>query len=88
MTEIEDLSARLLALETVVRQLLTHLAIRTEDPPRWVETAARSPCMRCMAIRRSLAIRMPAPGWSMRSTVFLARSRQWSRPIATKHPAR
>ena len=38
MTEIEDLSARLLALETVVRQLLTHLAIRAEDPPRWVET--------------------------------------------------
>lgn len=38
MTEIEDLSARLLALETVVQQLLTHLAVRTEDPPRWVET--------------------------------------------------
>lgn len=38
MTEIENLSARLLALETVVQQLLTHLAIRTEDPPRWVET--------------------------------------------------
>ena len=38
MTEIEDLSARLLALETVVRQLLTHLAVRAEDPPRWVET--------------------------------------------------
>lgn len=38
MTEIGDLSARLLALETVVRQLLTHLAVRTEDPPSWVET--------------------------------------------------
>jgi len=38
MTEIEDLSARLGALETVVGQLLTHLAVRTDDPPTWVAT--------------------------------------------------
>jgi hypothetical protein len=38
MTEIEDLAARLLAVETVVRQLLTHLAVRTDDPPQWVAT--------------------------------------------------
>ena len=38
MTEVEDLASRLHALETVVQQLLTHLAVRTEDPPRWVET--------------------------------------------------
>ncbi|HVY16712.1 MAG TPA: hypothetical protein VHB27_15925 [Rhodopila sp.] len=38
MSEIADLSARLAVLETVARQLITHLAIRTDDPPRWVET--------------------------------------------------
>jgi hypothetical protein len=37
-SEIEDLSARLLALETVVRQLVTHIAVRTDDPPQWVAT--------------------------------------------------
>jgi hypothetical protein len=38
MTEMDDLSARLTALETVVRQLVTHLAVRADDPPRWVQT--------------------------------------------------
>jgi len=38
MTEVEDLSSRLTALETVVRQLLTHLAVRADDPPSWVAT--------------------------------------------------
>ncbi len=38
MTGIGDLSARLTALEIVVGQLMTHLAIRSEDPPRWVTT--------------------------------------------------
>jgi hypothetical protein len=37
-SEIEDLSARLVALETVVRQLVTHIAVRTDDPPQWVAT--------------------------------------------------
>lgn len=36
--EIEQISARLTVLETVVRQLLTHMAVRDEDPPRWVQT--------------------------------------------------
>lgn len=38
MTETEDLSARLVALETVLRHLVTHLALRSDDPPRWVAT--------------------------------------------------
>ena len=38
MTETEDLSARLAALETVLRHLVTHLALRSDDPPRWVAT--------------------------------------------------
>jgi hypothetical protein len=38
MTETDDLSARLTALETVLRHLVTHLALRSDDPPRWVAT--------------------------------------------------
>lgn len=38
MTEIDEISARLTVLETVVRQLITHMAVRDEDPPRWVQT--------------------------------------------------
>jgi hypothetical protein len=38
MAETDDLSARLAVLETVVRQLVTHLAVRSDDPPRWVAT--------------------------------------------------
>jgi len=38
MSETEDLSARLAALETVLRHLVTHLALHSEDPPRWVAT--------------------------------------------------
>lgn len=38
MTETEDVSARLFALETVLRHLVTHLALRSDDPPRWVAT--------------------------------------------------
>jgi hypothetical protein len=38
MTEIAEISARLTVLETVVRQLITHMAIRDDDPPRWVQT--------------------------------------------------
>ena len=38
MTETEVLSARLAALETVLRHLVTHLALHSEDPPRWVAT--------------------------------------------------
>jgi hypothetical protein len=38
MTETEDLSARLVALETVLRHLVTHLALHSDDPPRWVAT--------------------------------------------------
>jgi len=36
--EIDEISARLTVLETVVRQLITHMAVRDEDPPRWVRT--------------------------------------------------
>jgi hypothetical protein len=38
MTEIDDVSARLIVLETVVRQLITHMAVRDDDPPQWVQT--------------------------------------------------
>jgi hypothetical protein len=38
MTETEDLSARLIALETVLRHLVTHLALHSDDPPGWVAT--------------------------------------------------
>jgi hypothetical protein len=36
--EIDEISARLTVLETVVRQLITHMAIRDDDPARWVQT--------------------------------------------------
>jgi hypothetical protein len=38
MSEIDDISARLTVLETVVRQLITHMAIHADDPAQWVET--------------------------------------------------
>ncbi len=38
MSENDDISARLTALETVVSQLITHLAVRSDDPAGWVET--------------------------------------------------
>jgi hypothetical protein len=38
MTETDDLSARLAALETVLRHLVTHLALHSDDPPLWVAT--------------------------------------------------
>ena len=38
MTETDDLSARLAALETVLRHLVTHLALRSDDPAQWVAT--------------------------------------------------
>lgn len=34
MTETEDHSARLIAIETVLRYLVTHLALHSDDPPR------------------------------------------------------
>lgn len=36
--EVKDISARLLALETVVGHLLTHMAVRDDDPARWLAT--------------------------------------------------
>ena len=38
MTESAEISARLTVLETVVRQLITHMAVRDEDPSGWVQT--------------------------------------------------
>jgi hypothetical protein len=38
MSGIDDISARLTVLETVVRQLVTHLAVRSDDPVGWVQT--------------------------------------------------
>ena len=38
MSEIDEISARLSAMETVVSQLITHLAVRADDPARWVST--------------------------------------------------
>jgi len=43
--DIDDISARLLAIETVVGHLLTHMAVRDDDPPAWLAT------------RRTLALR-------------------------------
>jgi hypothetical protein len=37
-TEIDEISARLTVLETVVRQLITHKAVRADDPAGWVQT--------------------------------------------------
>jgi hypothetical protein len=36
--ELDDLSARLLAIEAIVGHLVVHLAVRDEDPPRWLAT--------------------------------------------------
>lgn len=38
MSEIDEISARLTVLETVVKQLITHMAVRDDDPTRWVQT--------------------------------------------------
>ena len=38
MPEIDTISARLTVLETVMGQLITHLAVRSDNPRRWVET--------------------------------------------------
>lgn len=38
MIATDDLSARLTVLETVVRQLVTHMAVRDDDPRGWVRT--------------------------------------------------
>jgi hypothetical protein len=38
LTEINEISARLIVLETVVKQLITHMAVRDDDPTRWVQT--------------------------------------------------
>ena len=38
MSESDEIAARLTVLEIVVRQLITHMAVRTDDPARWVET--------------------------------------------------
>lgn len=38
MTEIDEISARLTVLETIVGQLITHMAVRADDPPGWVRT--------------------------------------------------
>jgi hypothetical protein len=45
MPEMDEISARLSVIETVLRQLITHMAVRADDPPEWVRT------------RRVLAIR-------------------------------
>lgn len=36
--ELEVLSARIVALETVLGHLVTHLAAHADDPARWVST--------------------------------------------------
>ena len=62
MTEIADVPARLLALETVVQQLLTHLAVRADDPPRWVATR-RTLALHAMHDDPSLAADPDARAW-------------------------
>jgi hypothetical protein len=36
--DLQEISARLLALETVVGHLVSHLAVRDDDPRRWLAT--------------------------------------------------
>jgi hypothetical protein len=38
LAESESLTARIAALETVVRQLVTRFAVCSDDPPGWVRT--------------------------------------------------
>jgi hypothetical protein len=38
VSEIDEISARLTVLETVVKQLITHMAVRDDDPAGWVRT--------------------------------------------------
>jgi hypothetical protein len=38
MSGIDEISARLTVLETIMKQLITHMAVRDDDPPRWVRT--------------------------------------------------
>lgn len=38
MSGIDEISARLTVLETVMKQLITHMAVRDDDPPEWVRT--------------------------------------------------
>ncbi len=36
--ELQELSVRLLALETVLGHLVSHMAVRDDDPSRWLAT--------------------------------------------------
>jgi hypothetical protein len=38
MPESDEIAARLTVLETVVKQLITHMAVRDDDPVRWLQT--------------------------------------------------
>jgi hypothetical protein len=38
LSEFDELSARLTVLETVVKQFITHAAVRDENPSRWIQT--------------------------------------------------
>ena len=38
MSERDEIAVRLTVLETVVRQLITHMAVRDDDPASWVQT--------------------------------------------------
>jgi hypothetical protein len=62
MSELDALAARLTALETVTLPLLTHLAVRDDDPPRWVATR------KTLALN-ALEIRPPAEAVSLRDAV-------------------
>jgi hypothetical protein len=60
MTEMDEISARLTVLETIMQQLITHMAVRADDPPRWVQT------------RRVLAARaLDADNHSLRQTALI-----------------
>jgi len=38
MPEGDEIAVRLTVLEIVVRQLITHMAVRNDNPARWVQT--------------------------------------------------
>jgi hypothetical protein len=52
MSEIDEISARLTVLETVVKQLITHMAVRDDDPAGWVQTR-KTLAMSAIAVDRT-----------------------------------
>ncbi|MCW3477428.1 hypothetical protein [Limobrevibacterium gyesilva] len=65
-TDISELSARLMALETVVGHMVTRHAIRTDDPQRWLSTRKR------LALQAISNVQAGAPGTGQQSQLMEA----------------